>query len=241
MAQADWLTLTPNPGNIAKGVTGGIPRPNGGGSFIYAFNSLDDVDAAAGLYVDGAGFNPTGALKGGFMSCAMKRGQSSGSTGFSPFMFMQAATGTTSDIAYMIGLSDSDPYYVMMVKGIIANGIPDANPGAAGVVWKSNESFEYDEDKWLHIKMEVVVNGNSDVVLVPYMSDLDAHVVSNPVWTAMLGSTKFADDVSEFIDDNTQINTGSATLTSGKMGFGFVSSEVTRRAYFDHIVAAKQN
>ena len=51
MAEADWTYL--NDGldiaTVDRGVTAGIARPPGGGSFLYAFNSLSAVEGAASL------------------------------------------------------------------------------------------------------------------------------------------------------------------------------------------------
>ena len=52
MAEADWTYL--NDGldiaTVDRGVTAGIARPPGGGSFLYAFNSLAAVDGAVALF-----------------------------------------------------------------------------------------------------------------------------------------------------------------------------------------------
>lgn len=52
MAEADWTYL--NDGldiaTVDRGVTAGIARPPGGGSFLFAFNSLAAVQGAVGLF-----------------------------------------------------------------------------------------------------------------------------------------------------------------------------------------------
>ncbi len=54
MAEADWTYL--NDGldiaTVDRGVTAGIARPPGGGSFLYAFNSLAAVEGAVGLFAN---------------------------------------------------------------------------------------------------------------------------------------------------------------------------------------------
>ena len=63
MAEADWTYL--NDGldiaTVDRGVTAGIARPPGGGSFLYAFNSLSAVEGAVGLFANLASFAPMAA------------------------------------------------------------------------------------------------------------------------------------------------------------------------------------
>jgi len=70
MAQADWTFL--NDGldiaTLDRGVTAGIARPPGGGSFLYAFNSLaagmaEFIDDNTGI---NSGSQPLTSGRGGF-------------------------------------------------------------------------------------------------------------------------------------------------------------------------------
>ena len=60
MAEADWTYL--NDGldiaTVDRGVTAGIARPPGGGSFLFAFNSLAAVQGAVGLFCNLVDFAP---------------------------------------------------------------------------------------------------------------------------------------------------------------------------------------
>ena len=82
MAEADWTYL--NDGldiaTVDRGVTAGIARPPGGGSFLYAFNSLAAVDGAVALLANLASFAPM--AKGGSIRGVVQRGPGGGSTGW---------------------------------------------------------------------------------------------------------------------------------------------------------------
>ena len=81
MAEADWTYL--NDGldiaTVDRGVTAGIARPPGGGSFLYAFNSLSAVEGAVGLFANLASFAPM--AKGGSIRGVVHRGPAGGPTG----------------------------------------------------------------------------------------------------------------------------------------------------------------
>jgi len=74
MAEADWTYL--NDGldiaTVDRGVTAGIARPPGGGSFLYAFNSLAAVNGAVALFANLASFAPM--AKGGSIRGVLQRG-----------------------------------------------------------------------------------------------------------------------------------------------------------------------
>ena len=97
---------------------------------------------------------------------------------------------------------------------------------------KSGESFA--QETWLHLRLDVIVNANGDVVLKVFRNALDAHPLGSPPdWQPVPGMT-------EFIDDHLGINSGSQPLTSGRGGFGFAVGDVTRRGFFDHLELYRQ-
>jgi hypothetical protein len=230
MGQADWSYLNQglDVAIVDRGVTAGIPRPPGGGGFLYAFNSLSAATGAVALFANLEGFAPM--AKGGSIRGALQRGPGGGPTGFSPFVFLCCQGTSVNDSAYLLGLSDDDPHRIVLRKGAIAVGLPDAD--GPGVLLKSSASFA--QATWLHLRLDVIVNGNGDVILKVFQNDLLVHPLgAPPSWQPVAGMV-------EFIDDHLAINSGSQPLTSGRGGFGIAVKDVTRRAYFDHLELLRQ-
>lgn len=118
----------------------------------------------------------------------------------------------------------------MLRKGKVAVGIPDS--AGSNVLLASGESFS--QGTWLHLRLDVIVNANGDVVLKVLRNDLGTHPLGSPPdWQPVPG-------MAEFIDDHLGINSGSQPLTSGRGGFGMAVTEVTRRGYFDHLEVLRQ-
>lgn len=231
MAEADWTELLNSIGTgvVDRGVTAGIARPNGGGDFLYGFNSITNTPGAVGLHTNQTNFTP--AAKGGSVRAAFKRGLSGGNTNFSPFLFIGAQGNDISDNAYILGLDDDDPHQIVLRKGAMSSGVPSAAIGSSGVLAKSSAS--YSNNTWLHLRLDMIVNTNGDVLLQAFASDLDTYAVTAPTWVAVPG-------IEEFIDDALQVNSGLAAYTSGYIGFGFQSADVTRRSYIDHVEIFRQ-
>lgn len=230
MGQSDWSYLTNglDMATVDRGVTAGIPRPPGGGSFLFAFNSLSAVTGAVALFANLEGFAPM--AKGGSIRGVVQRGPGGGPTGFSPFLFLCCQGNSVNDSAYLLGLSDDDPHRIVLRKGSITVGLPSAD--GPGVLLKSSASFA--QATWLHLRLDVIVNGNGDVILKVLQNDLAAHPLGTPPdWQPVAGMV-------EFIDDHLGINSGSQPLTSGRGGFGMAVRDVTRRAYFDHLELLRQ-
>jgi len=230
MAEADWTYL--NDGldiaTVDRGVTAGIARPPGGGSFLFAFNSLAAVQGAVGLFCNLVDFAPM--AKGASIRGCVQRGPGGGPTGFSPFMFLSCQGNSVNDTAYLLGLSDDDPHRIVLRKGAVAVGIPDSE--GPNVLLASGESFS--QGTWLHLRLDAIVNDNGDVVLKVLRNDLGAHPLGSPPdWQPVPGMV-------EFIDDHLGINSGSQPLTSGRGGFGMAVADVTRRGYFDHLELLRQ-
>ncbi len=230
MAEADWTYL--NDGldiaTVDRGVTAGIARPPGGGSFLYAFNSLAAVDGAVALFANLASFAPM--AKGGSIRGVVQRGPGGGPTGFSPFLYLCCQGNSVNDSAYLLGLSDDDPHRIVLRKGAVTVGLPNAD--GPGVLLKSAASFA--QATWVHLRLDVIVNTNGDVVLKVFQNDLAAHALGTaPDWQPVSGMV-------EFIDDHLGINSGSQPLTSGRGGFGCSVKDVTRRSYFDHVELFRQ-
>lgn len=230
MAAVDWSYLQDglDTATVDRGVTAGIARPAGGGDFLFAFNSRAAVQGAVGLYANLPDFVPM--AKGGSIRGAIQRGVGGGPMGFSPFLFLCCQGNSVHDHAYLLGLSDEDPHRIVLRKGAVSAGIASAD--GSGVLLKSSESFEI--GSWLHLRLDVIVNENGDVILQAFYNNLDLHPLNQPPdWQPVPG-------MSEFIDDHLGINSGVHPLSSGRGGFGVTVREVTRRCYFDHIELFRQ-
>lgn len=233
MAQADWTELSDSlaSGSVARGVTAGFTPPNGGGSFVYGFNSLDVSIGAVGRFVNLTDFAPM--AYGGRITGAIKRAPSGGPLGFSAFLFIGLEGPSVNDDGYLLGLNDADPSRIMLRKGAISAGLPDLAPAAGnGVLRRSTGTVAL--DAWVHLRLDMIVNANGDVRLQVFQNDLAAHALGTaPTWTAIPGMT-------EFVDDALGVNSGSAPFTSGRVGYAFRTSDVTRRAQFDHLEVRRQ-
>jgi len=238
MAEADWSVLggagALDTANLARGVSNGFTPPNGGGNFVFGFNSKTTAIGAAGLYIDQADFTPiqTPASAGGAtIRAAIKRGVSGGETDFAPFLFIGAGGTNVDDQAYLLGLQDDDPHRIVLRKGSIITGVPAGVVGVNGILMCSTAS--YSNDTWLHVRIDMIVNGTGDVILQCFENDLTANAVTAPAWTAIDGMT-------EFVDDSLGVNSGSAPFTSGYAGFAFYTAGQSRRGFFDHVEIARQ-
>lgn len=228
MSQSDWTFL--NDGlsiaSVSRGVTNGIARPNGGGNFVYGFNTKDNSDGAIGLHINQVGFNPMPS--GMSLRGAIKRGVSGGPLSFAPMFFVGLQGPSVNDQGYLFGLGDGDPHNIILRKGTIAGGlVNDApDPPNNGVLLRSTETFEV--DTWLHLRVDMIVNGTGDVIFQCFENDLDTNPVTAPVWTAITG-------MENFVDDALGVNSGSVPFTSGRGGKAMRSQASTRRGFFDHI------
>lgn len=230
MANSDWDFMQHGleAANVLRGVTGGLSTPPGGGQFLYGFNSKTAVRGAVALYAKQDEFAPM--AKGGSIAACIKRGEGPGATGFSPFLFLGCQGKSVNDTAYLLGLSDEEPSRIVLRKGALAMGIPSSD--GPGVILKSSESFL--QGTWLHLRLDMMVNENGDVVLRAYRNDLEAHPIGTPPnWQLIPGMTIFDDDMLE-------VNSGSAPLLSGYAGFGFATQAIARRGYFDHFEVERQ-
>ena len=244
MGETDWTYLSDalDAASLDRGATTGETPPNGGGSFLFGWNSLVTTQGAAGKFTNQAGFAPTAALKGGYVRGAIKRGVSAGDINFSPCFFLQCQGTSVNDHAYILGLSDEEPAHIVLAKKSIIEGLPTSPvAGQDGVLRVS--SATYAKDTWLHLRLDAIVNLNGDVLLQVMASDLVANPVTSPVWTVVGGmSATFVDDV---LGVNSQLAGVSASFyqpfTSGRMGVAFFTKDISRRGWFDHIECAKQN
>ena len=236
MAETDWTFLTDelNQATLDRGITTGVAPPNGGDNFIFAFNSLDTSQGAAGLFTNQAGFAPTPALKGGSIRGAVQRGVSAGDINHAPFLFIECQGTSVNDLGYILGLTDEEPHRIALVKGALVAGVPAGAPDPANNTILGRSTATFTKGTYLHLRLDCIVNSNGDVLLQAFQNDLVANSVAAPVWVAIPG-------LANFVDDQLGINSGSQPFTSGRMGFGFFTKDVSRRGFFDHVEASAQN
>jgi hypothetical protein len=246
MGAVDWADLDDglSAATLARGVTGAIAAPAGGSGFVYGYHSVASAPAggAAGKLVSLTGFQPTGsgptvADGGCSIRGCLQRVPSPGATGMSPMLFACAQGGVTpsvNDYAYLVGLSDSSPYSVMLAKAPIVRGLV---AGATDLVTLRTGSAQYviGDALWHHLRLDAIVQPNGDVLLQVFANDLTLHPLGTaPDWQAIAG-------MSEYIDDVLMINTGTAPLWGGCLGFAFaVGTALNRRGAFTELEAYRQ-
>jgi hypothetical protein len=235
MASTDWAILPNSIDNasLRSGVTSGLTPPNGGGSFVYGFNSRATGFAGSRvLKYTGVNFDPFPGNTGGRITGALIRLPSGGQTGFAPFLYLLEQANDAAGDAYMLGLQDDDPSFIVLRKGSMSLGLPAGLVGESGILRKSSASI--DADTWVHLRMDVIVQGTGDVLIQVFQNDLTANDVTAPVWEAIPG-------MDDYTDDSLGINTGSLPYVGGgRAGFGCFANDVSRRAAFDQITIARQ-
>lgn len=244
MSHTDWSALTGGLTNeqVLGGPTAGTAPPNGGGAHVYGLRSVETAVGAVGLYCTQPNFAPTPTMKGGRISGAMKRGKSGAANGFAPFFFFCAQGSDVSAAAYLLGLSDEDACHIELRKGPISEGLPAPaviDPAVApNILMRSADTFA--PDSWVHLRLDVLVQGTGDVILQVFSNDLSRQSVTAPVWDLIPGMEGEIAAFRGFVDDNLGVNTGSAPLTSGRIGFGAKFEQSNRVVYFDHIAVERQ-
>ncbi len=248
MASEDWAEVDGNQssGTVARGVTAGVTPPNGGGSFVFGFNSLSATPGAVGFTIDGTAnsganerFAPmqtdSSIATGGSIRGVLQRGISSEpQTGFAPMLFLHLKSGITTtpnvnDVGYLLGLEDSNPARIVLRKGALNGGLTvDTSLSTLRI-----SSAAYNPGTWVHVRLDAIYNQNGDVVLKVYQNDLTTYTVTNPTWVPVPGMT-------DFIDDVLTINSGTAPLSGGFCGFSYYSSDLQKRAFVDQVQLLRQ-
>ncbi len=236
MSENNWTTLNDAiaPPAILRASTTGLAVPNGGGDFVYAWNTTTASFAGAhGLFVNTVNYAPMD--KGGVISGALVRYASGGRLDFAPMLFIGLQGNSVNDQGYLLGLQDSDPGRIVLRKGAPSGSLPDGDPttpsDSPNLLRRSTAQIAVGE--WVHLRLEFVANGGGDAILRVSRNNLDDNPVTAPVWEDVEG-------MEEYIDDATGINTGSVPFGSGYVGFAFFASNVTRRAAVDHVQITRQ-
>ena len=243
MAESDWSVASGSLplGDLARGSvsTLGVPGPNGGGAFVHGFRAVTATAGVTALYVADADYNPT--AKGlRLFNAAMTR-LNSGSVQNLPLIFGQLQGTDVSNVAYVLGLSETSPSRLVLAKTTLDAGLPEitVDPLNNGVLAVGTQPIT--DGAWIHVQLGVNVQPNDDVFLSVLQSDNVANTVQSPDFQPVAGM----DEVSPgqgiaFIDDGLGINSGSAPLLTGRAGFGFVTRAQGSRGAMDHLELARQ-
>ena len=206
MAEADWTYL--NDGldiaTVDRGVTAGIARPTGRRQLPLR------LQLALGRRGSGGPVRQPRELRAdgqGRLDSRRRAARPGGGPPASRRSCSSAARATRSTTARTCSASpDDDPHRVVLRKGAVTVGLPTAD--GPGVLLKSAASFA--QATWLHLRLDVIVNTNGDVVLNVFQNDLALHALGTPPdWQPVSGMV-------EFIDDHLGINSGSQPLTLGR-------------------------
>ena len=196
MAEADFGFFGASAAETKRGVSAGFTPPNGGGSFVFGFNSQTEGDKASGVYYYPghvvSSFAPLrnndSEATGGSVRGALQRSSvSQAASGFSIALFccLQGASAPgAGDTGYILGLSDDDPSFIVLAKGVPESPLNEASEDVQ-ILAKSSASYLL--GTWHHLRLDVIVNPNGDVVLNAYRSDLALHAVTTPTWAAIAG------------------------------------------------------
>lgn len=234
MASTDWATVINSLAapSVARGVTAGIPRPNGGGTHLYGWRSL--VNGVSGVHcirADQANFNPIPGSEGGQITGALLR-MVGDPASMSTFLFFQAQNDDVdAGDAYLLGLSAGDPGNIVLRKGTLVGGVPEDVLGSSGILRKSTDTVALNE--WIHLRLDVISNPSGDVVLAVWQNDLTVNPVTAPVWEAVAGMDDYTDDV-------LGVNSGSPGLSAGgRAGAGFFLSTSGVVGAADHLTVGR--
>ena len=142
---------------VDRGVTAGIARP--GRRVPLRLQLALGGRGLRGLFANLASFAPM--AKGGSIHGVVQRAPGGGPTGFSPFLFLCCQGNARSTTARTCSAlrRRSAPHRAPQGRG---DGGPALTDGP-GVLLKSAASFA--QATWLHLRLDVIVNTNGDVVL----------------------------------------------------------------------------
>ena len=237
MSSADWAELDNvlAAGVVERGSNGGVTPPSGGGAAVYAMNSFDGtVVGAVGLYTLIADYSPM--AKGGSVIGAVKKIGGAGNDNFAAFLYISASGKDVASMGYVLGLEMTDPYRIVLRKtgtaGLVG-GIPEALDGE--YLRRSSAQYQVSSELYHHLRLDAILEPTGDVVLECFENDLGAQPIgTTPDWQPIGGMT-------QFVDDNAGINSGSVPYPSGYVGFcGNWQEAIGRACAFDHLQIERQ-
>ena len=138
---------------------------------------------------------------------------------------------SVNDYCYALGLSDADPYEIVLAKVQLVSGLV-ADLDNVTILARSSSQYAMGDGLWHHIRLDAIVQPNGDVLLKCFENNLNTHPIGSgggPDWQTIPGFP-----VNGIVDDVLQILSGSPPLWGGYVGFAFqVSLSINRRGAFD--------
>lgn len=229
MGQADWTELTNvlAAGVVRRGVSMAPAFAAPDGNFIFGMHSLLSTAGVVAQRNNQAGFTPSAAGKAGVVEACIRRYNVT--LGYAPFIGLLDNLDVDVAKGYLLGLSDEASYKICLKKGLVAEDILSTDSGVL-----RSSTTAYTVSQWHHLKLEVVLNPQGDIVLNCYANDLDTYAPGSAVWTAIGGMDRY-------VDDSLGILQGALPYTGTYyfvMGAYFAAT--ARAALFDYYRAAVQ-
>lgn len=230
MAETDFTLIGADAADVSRGVSASFTPPNGGSNYVFGFNSLISEPDAVCAYYNAANFAPlrdaSSNATGGSVRAALKRGVAG--AGYSIGLFINLQATVITDSTYMLGLSNNDPYSIVLAKLS-----PDTPLDSTATHKLRVSSTNYSTQDWFHLRLDAIVNPNGDVVLKCFQNDLDTNPVTSPSWAAITGM----DDI---IDDGLGITSGSNPLSGGYAGYCFKAAQLNAYGFVDQFEIYRQ-
>lgn len=243
MGASDWNEMDNSVADavVKRGVTNGEARPPGGGDFVYGMRSIQSQTGAVALYCIITDFGPM--AKGASISGCIKKSIGAGGDQVTPCLFLGAGDHDVEADCYMLGFEDDHPSRIVLAKGPLSGGIPQATE--TNSLRRSLTSVEYD---WVHLRLDMIVNqteGGPETILRCYTNDLNTNPLGDPPeWEKIAfagGAPEYCPEGDDyFLDDALGANSGTLPLVSGYGGFGAWFADISRRCYFDYLRIARQ-
>jgi hypothetical protein len=133
---------------------------------------------------------------------------------------------------YSLGLSNNSSYKIVLAKQTPVTGLDEDDSGVLRASTASYTETGDDVSEWFHLRLDVLVNPHSEVVINCYRNSGD---VDTPVWAAIPG-------MDSYIDDSLGAITGTVPYTgSFYFFFGhYANNGLGKVSLFDHITVARQ-
>ncbi len=230
MASTDWTPFV-NQASSAELVVGATMAPSlspPDGSFSFGGRALVSGEKFSGMLYNG--FYPLASGKGGSIRAYLRKHTPiTGTAAYAPMIFFADDYDMVQDPSgYILGLSEGAPYYIMLAKGKLSNGLKTT---AAGKLQLG--TTPYDSAQWIGLRLDLIHNPQGDLVLDVYYDSAGAPAA--PVWARPAGIS------AAFVDDRLGVLSGSLPNVSQKyMGFGVYTNALGAVAAIDYVRAFQQ-